>query len=115
MRLGSLSAAAAVACLWLAGRVGAEGAVGSTADQPRTAGDEDVVPPRQEGETPRVSLPAGSDSSCGPSGLYNRTIDPSRYRFGCPEIEVSHEAMPTEHRSCVCHSGVVAILDLGGV
>lgn len=95
MRLGALSATAAAAaapCVWLAAYTNAQDAAGSMAQPGAGASD---VTPREEGDGGGY---AGSDASCGPSVLYNRTMDPSRYRFGCPEIALSNAVVvvPTE-------------------
>lgn len=102
MRLGHLSVAAATApCVWLAACASAQDTAGNAAHQQQHT-DADVTPGGGEGDEGRgnaklilleVALSA-EDSSCGPSVLYNRTIDPSQYTFGCPEIEVSRVLVP---------------------
>lgn len=106
MRPGRLLVGAvAVPCVWRAACVGAQDTFGGTVQQRTDAAAAAAdVTPRVGGETHGNDNPlprAGSTSSCGPSALYNRTIDASRYKFGCPEIEVSDSAVPAELRPSV--------------
>lgn len=124
MRLDRLSVAAAVVaaaapCVWLAGCVDAQDTIESSVQQRTDAGG---TPPggggTPENENPQPQ-PEGPTSSCGPSVLYNRTIDASRYKFGCPEIEVSDAAAPVGHHPAEHRPAVIIVVidlpSLGGV
>ncbi|CBJ28500.1 similar to TAK1 (TGF-beta-activated kinase) [Ectocarpus siliculosus] len=75
-------------CLWFA--VCSTGAGKAHAEEVRLTNETTAAPPERSPSLrfngAVIPITAG-DPSCGPSALYNRTIDYSRYEYGCPEIE----------------------------
>ncbi|CAN0566250.1 unnamed protein product, partial [Ectocarpus sp. 12 AP-2014] len=100
-------------CLWFA--VCSTGAGKAHANEARLANETTAAPPERSPSlrfNGAVIPITGGDPSCGPSTLYNRTIDYSHYEYGCSEIEAM--TMGPKHYIAGGNSRDVFLVDYEG-